>query len=201
MRYFISDTHFGHEKCWSTFKRADGSPLRAFSSTEEMDEHMIEQWNATVKPEDSVYHLGDYVINRRFMHVAHRLNGRKRLVRGNHDLFKTQEYLDCGFEEIYGVWVDPGSKVIASHIPIHPESIKPGWLNVHGHLHSGCVMRPGSKQWIEKELRFEHTALEHIIDVFKCDYSPEPDPRYFCVSVENIDYTPITLEQIRERSR
>jgi calcineurin-like phosphoesterase family protein len=149
-----------------------------------MDEHIIERWNATVKPEDSVYHLGDYVINRRFMHIAHRLNGRKRLVRGNHDLFKTQEYLDCGFEEIYGVWVDPGAKIIASHIPIHPESIKPGWLNVHGHLHSGHV-------------------TEWKVDPFDKYYEGRTrrDPRYFCVSVENIDYTPVTLEQIRERSR
>ena len=171
VRYFISDTHFGHEKCWSTFKRADGSPLRAFSSTEEMDETMVERWNSVVKPEDSVYHLGDFVINRRFMHIGHRLNGRKRLVRGNHDLFKTQEYIDIGFEEIYGVWVDPGAKIIASHIPIHPESIKPGWLNVHGHLHANRVM--------------DRSKI---------------DQRYVCVAVENTDYYPVTLDWVKNRT-
>ena len=180
MRYFISDTHFGHTKCWEQFKRADGSPLRAFSSTEEMDETMVERWNSVVKPEDSVYHLGDFVINRRFMHIGHRLNGRKRLVRGNHDLFKTQEYIDIGFEEIYGVWVDPGTKIIASHIPIHPESIKPGWLNVHGHLHSGRVTKTT-----------EHYTKEGPWVV------KEPDPRYVCVSVENTDYYPVTLDWVK----
>lgn len=180
MRYFISDTHFGHEKCWSTFKRADGSPLRAFSSTEEMDETMVERWNSIVKPEDSVYHLGDFVINRRFMHIGHRLNGRKRLVRGNHDLFKTQEYIDIGFEEIYGVWVDSSAKIIASHIPIHPESIKPGWLNVHGHLHSGRVMK--NIEAYTKEGSWKSNLV---------------DPRYVCVSVENTDYYPVTLDWIK----
>lgn len=184
MRYFISDTHFGHEKCWSTFKRADGSPLRAFSSTEEMDETMVERWNSVVKPEDSVYHLGDFVINRRFMHIGHRLNGRKRLVRGNHDLFKTQEYIDIGFEEIYGVWVDPGAKIIASHIPIHPESIKPGWLNVHGHLHYERVTK--NTVAYTKEGPWE---------------VKKPDPRYVCVSVENTDYYPVTLDWIRNESQ
>lgn len=172
MRYFISDTHFGHEKCWSTFKRGDGSPLRAFSSTEEMDETMISRWNETVGDDDSVYHLGDYVINRKHMHVGTRLNGRKRLVRGNHDIFKTSEYIDLGFEEIYGVWVDPKAGVIASHIPLHPDSIKPGWINVHGHLHHGRVLLPNG----------------------------QIDNRYFCVSVEMTDYRPVTLEWIRERA-
>jgi calcineurin-like phosphoesterase family protein len=169
MRYFISDTHFSHEKCWDTFKRVDGSPLRAFSSTEDMDQTMIRNWNQTVKPEDSVYHLGDYVINRKNMYIGHQLQGRKRLVRGNHDIFKTSEYIGLGFEEIYGVWVDPKAGIICSHIPIHPESIKPGWINVHGHLHYGRVLLPNK----------------------------QIDKRYVCVSVEMTDYKPVTLEWIR----
>jgi calcineurin-like phosphoesterase family protein len=169
MRWFISDTHFGHEKCWSTFKRNDESPLRSFDSTEDMDQTMIRNWNQTVKPEDSVYHLGDYVINRKHMHVGHQLQGRKRLVRGNHDIFKTAEYIGLGFEEIYGVWVDPKAGIICSHIPIHPESIKDGWINVHGHLHHGRVLLPNK----------------------------QIDKRYVCVSVEMTDYKPVNLEWIR----
>lgn len=181
-RYFISDTHFGHAKCWEEFKRADGSPLRAFSSTEEMDETMIANWNAVVRPEDSVYHLGDFVINRRNMSVGHRLNGRKRLVRGNHDLFKTQEYLDIGFEEIYGVWVEPKDKIICSHIPLHPDSIKEGWINIHGHLHFGRVRK--------------HSMAKVVLD--RPLYPHEMDERYVNVAVEMTNYTPLTLEQVRE---
>ena len=58
-RFVISDTHFGHTNSWEKFKLSDGSPLRPFSSTEEMDETMIERWNAKVKQQDTVYHLGD----------------------------------------------------------------------------------------------------------------------------------------------
>ena len=166
MRYYISDTHFGHEKCWSTFKREDGSPLRAFSSTGDMDQFMIAKWNGVVKPEDSVYHLGDVVINRKFLWLVSQLNGRKRLVRGNHDLFKTAEYMEVGFQEILGVFV-PTKGVICTHIPIHPASLERWDLNVHGHLHDNVVMKDG-----------------------------KPDPKYFNVSVERMYYTPQTLDQI-----
>ena len=180
MRYFISDTHFSHQKCWETFKRADGTPLRPFTSTEEMDETIIANWNRVVKPEDSVYHLGDFVINRRNMSVGHRLNGRKRLVRGNHDLFKTREYLDIGFEEIYGVWVEPKDKIICSHIPLHPDSIKEGWLNIHGHLHFGRVSKH------IKAYTQEGAWNSSLVD-----------KRYVNVAVEMTNYTPLTLEQVR----
>lgn len=169
MRYFISDTHFGHQKCWDTFKRTDGTPLREFSSTEEMDQTMIDNWNSVVKPQDSVYHLGDFTINRRFLRIGRYLNGKKRLVRGNHDVFRTSEYIEIGFEEIYGVFVDPKAGYMCSHIPLHPDSLRQP-LNIHGHLHHGRVL----------------------------DKDGNIDRRYVCVSVEMTDYKPVSLEQIRE---
>jgi len=45
-RFVISDTHFGHTNSWEKFKLEDGSPLRPFTSTEEMDETMIRQGQA-----------------------------------------------------------------------------------------------------------------------------------------------------------
>lgn len=174
-KFFISDTHFGHEKCWSTFKRSDGSPLRPFSSTEEMDETMIENWNRVVGPNDTVYHLGDVVINKKFLPQISRLNGKKKLIFGNHDIFKPQEYKDAGFYDFhaYRVFVDD---FICSHIPIHPDCVTERYVcNVHGHLHANRVMK-----W-------------H--DFWRSDV----DPRYFNVSVEQINYTPISFEDLRAK--
>lgn len=136
--FLVSDWHFGHTNCWQKFKRADGTPLRPFTSTDEMDETMIERHNAIVKPEDKVYCLGDVVINKKFIGIIQKLNGHKRLVRGNHDIFDTKLYTNVGFEEVYGVRVF--DDMILSHIPLHRGSITSRFnCNVHGHLHANYV--------------------------------------------------------------
>ena len=61
------------------------------------------------------------------------LTGHKRLVRGNHDIFKTRDYLAAGFEEIRGVSVL--NNMVFTHIPIHPNCMGRFRGNVHGHTH------------------------------------------------------------------
>ena len=132
--YLISDTHFGHANALK-FLRADGvTPMRSFSCVEEMDQRMIDNWNRVVKPSDHVYHLGDVALKRQDVdRVMPQLHGHLRLVRGNHDIFKTALYARY-FDEIYGVRVL--DDIIFSHIPVHPLSIKERWHgNCHGHLH------------------------------------------------------------------
>jgi calcineurin-like phosphoesterase family protein len=116
-----------------SFKKEDGSPLRTFSCVEEMDEHMIERWNSVVRPQDHLYHLGDVVMRQQVLDVVMpRLNGHKRLVRGNHDIFRTKHYMRY-FDEVYGIRVL--DNMVFSHIPIHPESLGRFKANVHGHTH------------------------------------------------------------------
>jgi len=184
-RFVISDTHFGHTNSWQLFKRPDGSPLRPFTSTEEMDEAMIERWNAKVGPHDTVYHLGDVVINRKYLHLVKRLNGKKRLVRGNHDIFKDQDYRDVGFDSLYGVRVFT-DKFILSHIPLHPDCITHRFkVNVHGHLHANEVTRKiATKVWAPVG---QHDLIDEI------------DPRYLCVSVEHTNYEPLSFEEVDAR--
>lgn len=150
-KFFISDTHFGHSNI-ITFKRTDGTPLRAFSSIEEHDEYMVQEWNKVVRPVDTIYHLGDVVINRRCLPILARLNGKKRLIRGNHDIFKTEEYIKF-FDEIlaYRVFNDTPKKFICSHIPIHEESLARWDANVHGHLHANKL----------KDDRYVCVSVEH----------------------------------------
>lgn len=130
--FIISDTHFGHANILN-FLREDGSPLRRFDSVQEMDEHMVERWNSVVRPCDKVYHLGDVAMKKSCIETVARCNGHKRLVRGNHDIFPTKEYLKY-FDEIYGIRVLDG--MIFTHIPIHPESLGRFKANVHGHIHA-----------------------------------------------------------------
>lgn len=78
--WFTSDTHYGHARVIEYSKRP-------FSSVEEMDERLVENWNAVVQPGDRVYHLGDFAFCpvERATEIARRLNGQKFLIFGNHD--------------------------------------------------------------------------------------------------------------------
>lgn len=171
--FLVSDTHFGHEKTCTVFKREDGSPLRPFKDGEEMNEEMIRRWNERVRPNDKVYHLGDVVINRRFLSVLSRLNGDKVLIKGNHDIFRLEDYT-AHFRDIRGYHVLNG--MILSHVPVHVDSLERFGTNIHGHLHANRVM---TEVWGEYKI----------------------DPRYQNVCVEHTDYAPITLEEVIERIR
>lgn len=171
--WLISDTHFGHEKTCTVFKREDGvTPLRPFTSAEEMDEVMVQRWNERVKPNDKVYHLGDVVISRKHLKTLARLNGDKVLIRGNHDIFKLEDYTEY-FRDIRGYHVMNG--MILSHIPIHEQQLARFGCNIHGHLHANRVGEYNIEgQW-------------------------NPDPRYHCVCVEQTDYAPILFEDVQRR--
>jgi calcineurin-like phosphoesterase family protein len=182
-RFVISDHHLGHTNSWEKFKLSDGSPLRPFTSTEEMNETMIERHNAKVKDQDTVYFLGDVVINKKYLELVKRMNGRKILIRGNHDIFKDEDYREVGFEQIHGVrvFVD---KFILSHIPLHPDCVSERFrVNVHGHLHANEVMR----------------TRTNMVHGYMTGLVTEPDPQYLCVCVEQTDFTPLHFDEVEER--
>ena len=164
--YVISDTHFGHENSlkWTD---SEGNKLRPFNTVEELNNTIITNWNNTVNEEDHVYHLGDVVINKKYLELVKQLKGHKRLAAGNHDIFDTKLYLEAGFDKVCGARVFHGLQAILTHIPIHPDSLKQDWINVHGHYHSNLI----------------------------------PDKRYINVSVEQINYTPVCLEDILNKRR
>lgn len=178
--FLVSDTHFGHEKTCTSFKKNDGSPLRPFASAEEMDEEMVRRWNERVKPNDKVYHLGDVVISRKHLNTLRRLNGDKVLIRGNHDIFKLTDYTEH-FRDIRSYHVMNG--MILSHIPLNHESLGRFGVNIHGHTHANRVMKP----------RGVDAKTGDIL------YSDEIDPRYHCVCVEQTDFTPILFEDVIKR--
>lgn len=168
--WVAADHHISHANILN-FKRADGTPLRPFSSIEEHDETIITRHNSLVDPQDRVYLLGDFTMHRRNIQIAERLNGRLVLVKGNHDIYKLKEYAPF-FDDIraYVVQKDQaGNKVIMSHMPIHSESVGRFGTNIHGHLHYNSVM--------------------------KTPTSMIRDPRYKCVSLEHTNYSPIEVYQ------
>lgn len=135
--FFISDTHFGHANILG-FKTATGEPQRVFDDVHHMNEYMIDCWNSVVQTGDRVYHLGDVVFHQDAIPLLGYLKGEKVLIKGNHDRHPVKTYLKY-FKDIRGVDLKGEWKLILSHVPVWEGSIKPGWTNVHGHLHSNHV--------------------------------------------------------------
>jgi calcineurin-like phosphoesterase family protein len=174
--FLVSDTHFGHAGvCRFTHPDDPEVKLRPWDDADEMDEEMIRRWNDRVRPNDKVYHLGDVVINRKALKTLSRLNGDKVLIRGNHDIFRDDEYREY-FRELRAYHVMNG--LILSHIPVHEASLGRFGCNIHGHLHASRV----------KKARGVDARTGEIL------YGTEIDPRYWCACVEQTDFAPILFE-------
>lgn len=179
--FLVSDTHFGHAGvCRFTHPDDPEVKLRPWSDPDEMDEEMVRRWNETVRPSDKVYHLGDVVINRKALRTLHRLNGDKVLIRGNHDIFRDEEYRTY-FRELRAYHVLNG--MILSHIPVHEASLGRFGVNIHGHLHASRV----------KRARGVDARTGSVL------YGTDNDTRYHCVCVEQTDFRPILLEDVYKR--
>jgi calcineurin-like phosphoesterase family protein len=134
-----------------------------------MNEHIVNCHNSVVHPNDKVYVLGDVVMSKK-------ASALEILARMNGEKILIKGNHDQCKPEAYLEYFKDirGSHqfdgLIMTHIPIHPDSLARWGLNVHGHLHSNVVML-GSR----------------------------PDTRYFNVSMERINYTPISIEEIKQR--
>ena len=175
--WLISDTHFQHANILNFVDSNTGKLIRGdrFSSVEEMDETMIENWNRVVKPGDTVYHLGDVFFGNKdtFRSIWARLTGSKRLILGNHDDAKF--LIENGLVQKVTVWKEFHERdLLLSHIPLDPSSLRRYrhgrhdeenrmLLNVHGHIHQ----------------------------------NPSPTKHHRCVCVEHINYTPIHIEELK----
>jgi hypothetical protein len=95
----------------------------------------------------------------------------KVLIKGNHDIFKLQDYTPH-FRDIRGYHVMDG--MILSHIPVHESNLYRFGTNIHGHLHSNRVMK-------------DNGYNKEVID-----------PRYYCVCVEQTDFKPVSFEIVKK---
>lgn len=102
---FISDPHFGHK---NIIKYCD----RPFSNVEEQTEEMIKRYNEKVSPSETCLWLGDCFFgkNKFSKEIMERLNGRKVLVRGNHDPDNPHDCVRRGFDwvvnKMFARWED-----------------------------------------------------------------------------------------------
>lgn len=126
-------------------RRPEQSLVKEMVDIKGHDEALISNWNELVKPNDIVYHLGDFAFRNHAI-VANRLNGKKRLVLGNHD--KRINSYKLHFDKIYkegplneGVIIKR-KKVILGHYPLLSwNAAFHGRLHFFGHVHTSPYKR------------------------------------------------------------
>jgi calcineurin-like phosphoesterase family protein len=119
--FLISDTHFNHH-------RIIGYCHRPFRSVRSMNNAMRYRWNHTVRRNDQVFFLGDFVIHGSIGYWKLRLNGRKTFIRGNHD-YKMKNVIHHAKFRYQGIWF------YLVHDPFHAPKDWDGWI-IYGHKHN-----------------------------------------------------------------
>ena len=140
-RIFVTaDSHFGHAEAIDLYDRP-------FTDEAEMTSAMIDRWNETLRPDDLLVHLGDFVgdlsDSERKIRVATEVRERIAvdrilLVRGNHDS-KRPEYARI-FDDVVDLLdhrpVDSPLRVVMTHYPLRSwRGNRRGSFHLHGHTH------------------------------------------------------------------
>ena len=161
-RFLISDTHFGHDAVY-TFTDSNGDRIRPWATDSTTgDQVMIDRWNSIVAPEDKVYHLGDVAFPRKSLSILDKLNGKKVLIKGNHDMFDLKDYAKH-FKDIRGAFEYKG--FILTHVPVHPTQIGRFKGNIHGHLHSNVIDDPSYFNVSVERINATPILFEEVADI------------------------------------
>ena len=177
--FFTSDTHFWHENIIKFCNRP-------FSSIEEMNDTIIENWNKVVGENDIVFHLGDFCFcgSDKFKEIIEKLNGRIYLILGNHDWKTIKNWHASKFEGVYqqlGIKVN-GKKIYLNHFPFlcyagtYRKFEDTVW-QLFGHVHI-CKIRNTGKDFERMNYLF---------------------PTQYDVGVDFNDYTPISFKEVKEK--
>lgn len=129
--WYTSDLHLGHEKV---------SEIRGFEDTYDHDNTVVRNWKALIKPQDTVYVLGDLTCDQRkeeyALWVMNMLPGTKHLIAGNHDAVSSihrngwkriPRYLEvfASVRDFAKVRMNK-QDVLLSHYPYNGEGNRPG---------------------------------------------------------------------------
>ncbi len=160
--WFTADTHFGHAGALALYRRP-------FGSVHAMNAAMVARLNEVVRPNDDVWHLGDFAL--RISPTAagallRSLNGRKHLVTGNNDPPEVTALPAWASVQTYAELELDGVRLVLCHYAFRTcNFMAKGALNLHGHSHGRL----------------------------------KPLPRQVDVGVDKWDFRPVTLAEIRAR--
>jgi calcineurin-like phosphoesterase family protein len=165
--FFTADCHLGHDRIRIHCNRP-------WPTIDEMDNALIARWNAIVNKDDTTYIVGDFVMikkdpnienMKRYRHYFHALNGRKILIKGNHDGMSKEVYREC-FSEVHEGILDKvidHQKMTFCHYPMRSWNCSfHGAWHFFGHVHGRLPDHPSS------------LSTDVGVDVKEWNYTPVP---------------------------
>jgi calcineurin-like phosphoesterase family protein len=187
--YFTSDTHFLDFRQVAVFGEPVHLFLRPFKSLEEQDELLIERWNALVKPEDTVWHLGDFTTQEAGLAFRHRLNGTIHLLRGNKEDSFSDELLLNYFDSVQTqafYTLKTGEEINLVHYPVLAIAEK---FNLVGHIHKAWTIQAnmlnlGVDVWNWQPV--SENEIIHIINAIRNSYDQDCFAAYLPANQANI---------------
>jgi calcineurin-like phosphoesterase family protein len=163
--WIISDTHFFHSRLAFDFG------LRTeFKSIEEMNETIFNNWNNTVKPDDYLFFLGDFVVGAEQKYKTAQilydsLNGKKIFLQGNHDehlgKYTNIPVINGPMGVLY-----KDKRILFNHEPMWNFDKKQWDYHIFGHIHNNS-----------ENSRIDKTCMKNV-------------------SVEMINYTPVFIDDV-----
>ena len=162
--WFTSDLHMMHNKGFLY-------EPRGFTNEKDMCEALVENWNKVVKPEDTVYDLGDMALSdvETATKYISKLNGRHFWIQGNHDTDNKIDYIinECWDKVDYCGWAQVLKhgkyRFYLSHYPtltanFDEKHFSQHVISLHGHTHQRT-------NW----LQLENPFLYHVgVDSHNC---------------------------------
>ena len=172
MKYFTSDTHFGHA---NIIKYCD----RPFSDVNDMNESLIANWNNVVGCDDIVYHLGDFAFGDALgVDRAMRSLNFKHLhfIKGNHDKPFMDWYNNFGNDEL-------ARKV----------SVYPHFLETKIQDNKFVLCHYAMRVWDQS-----HRGALHLYGHSHGTLPDDPQSKSFDIGVDCHNYYPVSLERVLE---
>ena len=177
--WFTSDTHFNHAKILEFCDR------NGIKDIQQHDKLLIDNWNSVVKPDDTIFHLGDFCFGGtpKWREVLSQLNGHIYLIRGNHDDKNIEKSIYPLFEDVLyqaRILVD-GRTVYLNHFPFlcyghaDPKTYGQNYsIQLFGHVHSS-----------DKDTSADQGRLQYLY------------PTQYDVGVDNNNLTPISYGAVK----
>ena len=163
-KFITADWHLGEDR----FELMG----RPFASKKHHINHLSAEHNMIVGPDDLVYVNGDacYQKSPESLPLIAKFNGRKILIRGNHDRVFTDEQLAPYFEQIIpeGEGVEIDIEGIPCYITHYPTCRRPDRFKIVGHIHGIWKLQLNSLNDVVDVHHFLHVNINKMVCLFFC---------------------------------